>query len=99
MVKQLHVYVYGDVIGVGFRAWTKIQTLPLHITGWIRNVHTQPERFGDSGGVEMVIQGQEDQLSNLLSLLKEGSPISHVQNVEYVSEEVKDIYQTFEIVK
>lgn len=25
MLKQIHVYIKGDVIGVGFRAWTKIQ--------------------------------------------------------------------------
>ncbi|PIV70970.1 acylphosphatase, partial [Candidatus Roizmanbacteria bacterium CG17_big_fil_post_rev_8_21_14_2_50_39_7] len=24
-MKQVHVYIKGDVIGVGFRAWTKIQ--------------------------------------------------------------------------
>jgi hypothetical protein len=37
MVMQAHVYIRGDVIGVGFRAWTKIQAKIYSVKGWVRN--------------------------------------------------------------
>ena len=38
MLKQVHLYIKGSVIGVGFRAWTKIQAKIVGVTGWVRNV-------------------------------------------------------------
>lgn len=50
MLKQAHVYIKGDVIGVGFRAWTKIQAKFIPVTGWVRNNFENPHIFGKSGG-------------------------------------------------
>ncbi|MFH0773114.1 MAG: acylphosphatase, partial [bacterium] len=45
-MKQVHVYIKGDVIGVGFRAWTKIQAKIIGVNGWVRNVFEHPNKFG-----------------------------------------------------
>ncbi len=99
MLKQVHCFIKGDVIGVGFRAWTKIQAKSLKINGWVRNNFERPEIFGDQGGVEAVFQGEEDNINNILQLVKVGPPVAHVDEVEYFNEEIKEIFDSFEIRK
>lgn len=99
MLKQAHLYIKGDVIGVGFRAWTKIQAKIIGITGWVRNVYDQPEIFGVSGGVEAIIQGEEDKVNKMIELLKKGPPVSRVEEVEVIWQDPKEIFDEFEIRK
>jgi len=74
MLKQVHLYVKGDVIGVGFRAWTKIQAKIIEVTGWVRNK--------DADSVEAQIQGEEEKVKQIVELIKKGPPISHVSDVQ-----------------
>ena len=99
MLKQAHLYIKGDVIGVGFRAWTKIQAKIIGITGWVRNVYDQPEIFGVSGGVEAVIQGEEEKVNKMIDLLKQGPPVSRVDDIEITWQDPKEIFEEFEIRK
>lgn len=100
MLKQFHLYIKGDVIGVGFRAWTKIQTKILGgVAGWVRNEYHKPEVFGPSGGVEAVIQGEGEKLETMIELLKKGTPVSHVEDVEILPQKPTEIFEGFEIRK
>jgi acylphosphatase len=99
MVKQAHLYITGDVIGVGFRAWTKIQAKILGVSGWVRNVYDKPEIFGVSGGVETVIQGEQEKLEKMIELLKQGPPVSRVEDVEIFWQTPKENFDGFEIIK
>ncbi len=99
MLKQAHVYVSGDVIGVGFRAWTKIQARIHSVNGWIRNVFNKPDVFGPGGGVECVLQAEEDNLNGLLELLKKGPSVSRVDDIQITWQEPKEIIEGFEIKK
>lgn len=99
MLTQMHVYVKGDVIGVGFRAWTKIQAKLTGIKGWVRNNHEKSDVFGPSGGVEAVIQGEEESIKKMIAILKQGSPIAHVEEVEAFWQEPKEKFEIFEIRK
>lgn len=99
MLKQAHLYVKGDVIGVGFRAWTKIQAKMIDVNGWVRNVYDKPEIFGVSGGVEAVIQGEEEKVKKMVELLHQGPPISRVDEVRVFYEDVKEVFSEFKIVK
>ena len=99
MVKQVHLYIKGDVIGVGFRAWTKIQAKILGVFGWVRNVYDKPEIFGVSGGVEVLIQGEQEKLEKMIELLKQGSPVSRVEDVEIFWQTPKENFDGFEIRK
>lgn len=99
MLKQSHLYIKGDVIGVGFRAWTKIQAKILGVNGWVRNVYDKPEIFGPHGGVEAVIQGEEEKVNQMIEILKKGPPVSRVDEVEILWQEPKEIFDGFEIRK
>ncbi len=99
MIKQARVYIKGDVIGVGFRAWTKIQAKILTVTGWVRNVYDKPEVFGISGGVEALIQAEEETLNKIIEKIKQGPDVARVDEVEVIWEDAKEIFDAFEIVK
>lgn len=97
MLKQVHLYIKGDVIGVGFRAWTKIQAKMHSVTGWVKNTFDKLDVFGPGGGVEALLQGEEDNVNKILEVIKKGSPISRVEDVETFWQEPKEIFENFEI--
>lgn len=99
MLKQAHVYIKGDVVGVGFRAWTKIQAKSFGVTGWVRNSYDRPDIFGASGGVEAVLQADESKLFPMIEAVKKGPPVSRVDDVEIIYQEPKEIFEEFEIRK
>ncbi|MDO8609677.1 MAG: acylphosphatase [bacterium] len=99
MLKQVHLYIKGDVIGVGFRAWTKIQAKIIGVSGWVRNNFEKTDVFGTNGGVEAVIQGEEHKVIEMLDILKKGPPISRVEDMEIIHQEPKEIIEGFEIRK
>ncbi len=99
MLKQAHVYIKGDVIGIGFRAWTKIQAKINGVNGWVRNVGNKPEIFGPGGGVEAVFQGPEEKIEKMIILVKEGPPVARVDDVEIIRQDAKEIMEGFEIRK
>lgn len=99
MLKQAHLYIKGDVIGVGFRAWAKIQAKLLNVKGWVRNSFDRTDVFGKNGGVEATIQGPEDKLEEMIELLKKGPPVSRVDDVEVLYQEAQELFDAFEIRK
>jgi len=99
MLKQARVYIKGDVIGVGFRAWTKIQAKIIGSYGWVKNNFSRPEIFGNGGGVEALIQGDEKKVNKLIEVVKIGPPVSHVDDVEIIFEDVREVFEEFEIRK
>ena len=99
MLKQAHVYIKGDIIGVGFRAWTKIQAKVNFVTGWVKNTFNKPDIFGPGGGVEALFQGEEEKVNKIIEAIKKGSPVSRVDDVEIFLQEPKEVFDSFEIVK
>jgi acylphosphatase len=99
MLKQIHLYIKGDVIGVGFRAWTKIQAKIVGVNGWVKNTFNRPDVFGAGGGVEAVIQGEEEKVNKIIELLKLGPAVSRVDDVEIYYQDPKEILEQFEIKK
>ncbi len=91
MLKQCHLYIKGDVIGVGFRAWMKIQAKIIGVTGWVRN--------NEEGFVEAQIQGEEKKVMQTIESIKKGPPVSHVSEVEVFWQEPKEVFDEFEIVR
>lgn len=99
MIIQAHLFIKGEVIGVGFRAWTKIQAKQLPVSGWVRNVYDKPEIFGTGGGVEALVQGEQSKVDEMITLLEKGPPIARVDDVEVMWQEPKEIIEGFEIRK
>lgn len=98
-MKQVHVYIKGDVIGVGFRAWTKIQAKLIGVSGWVRNVFEHPDKFGPSGGVEAVFQGEDAKVEEIVERVKDGPPVSRVDDTELYWQHIKEVFEGFEIRK
>jgi len=91
MLKQAHLYIKGDVIGIGFRAWTKIQGKIIGVTGWVKN--------NEEGFVEAVVQGDEEKVNQMVETVKRGPPVSRVEDVEIYWQDPKEVFEEFSIVK
>lgn len=96
---QAHIYIIGDVIGVGFRAWTKIHAKHNNIKGWIRNAYHNQEVFGKGGGVEAIFQGDTFAINTMIELIKKGPTVSRVDDVEVYWQTPTEIFSDFEIRK
>jgi len=89
-VKRIHAYVKGIVQGVGFRYFVYRHAKTLDLTGYVRNL--------PDGRVEVVAEGSEESLRELVSLLWEGPVGSYVENVELEWSEAKNEFKDFEII-
>jgi acylphosphatase len=72
--ERLHAEVFGEVQGVGFRAFVMRRALGYGLTGWVRN------RL--DGSVEVVAEGPRAALETLLADLHAGPRTSMVNRVE-----------------
>lgn len=90
LLKQAHLLIKGDVIGIGFRYWTKKQAELIDISGWVRNKGEE---------VEMLLQGDEEKINKMIELVKNGPSGSHVDVAEVSWQEPKEMFEVFEIRK
>ena len=73
-MERLHAVVHGDVQGVGFRYFVQRKARQLALRGWVRN--------NDDGTVELVAEGERDELEQLKRALQEGPRMARVDRVE-----------------
>lgn len=66
--------VRGDVQGVGFRYFVQRRAQLLGLKGWVRN--------NDDGTVEVVAEGEREELEQLKRALQEGPRMARVDRVE-----------------
>lgn len=82
-MKQYHLFIIGDVIGVGYRSWMKREASKLGIVGWVKN--------RDDQAVEAVVQGEDKNVQDIIALCKKGPTVAWVEKVE-VREEPVDLH-------
>ncbi len=70
--------VFGDVQGVGFRAFVWREARRIDLAGWVRN------RF--DGSVEVLAEGSPLALDRLAEILASGPRMSRVERVESLAE-------------
>lgn len=81
---QKRLIVQGQVQGVGYRAWSVRTARSIGLLGWVRNL--------DDGGVEILAQGDAEQLAKLEELCRVGpahAQVSSVECFEFEGEELK----------
>lgn len=71
---RLHAIVHGRVQGVGFRAFVVDRGIAIGVKGWARN------RW--DGTVEVLADGDRQQLEQLLSALHQGPRMANVTRVD-----------------
>lgn len=88
-VSQFRARIVGRVQGVGFRYFAQREATRLGLKGWVRNL--------SGGDVEVVAQGPEDVLQEMLRSLREGPALAWVQNVVVDWQAADKSLLTFEV--
>jgi len=88
-MKRIHIIISGNVQGVFFRHNTNVVANKLGLTGFVRNL--------PNGNVEVIAEGDEEKLKELIEFCKEGPENCHVENTKIDYEEPKHEYETFSI--
>jgi len=89
MIKSLHIKITGKVQNVNFRYSTKQLAEKLNLTGWVRNLENE--------GVEILANGNKDDLKQLLEWAHHGPNNAKVENIEYEWINKKYDFDKFEI--
>jgi len=89
MKSRIHISVFGDVQGVFFRANTREKAIWLGLTGWARNVR--------DGSVEIIAEGEKENLEKLLEWCSHGPAAASVSKVEHEWLENRDEFKDFRI--
>ena len=78
-MKTLKLFVSGIVQGVFFRKSVEDKAKELGLKGFVRNL--------DDGRVEIVVEGKDENVNEMVKACKQGLPHSEVKNV--TTEEIK----------
>lgn len=90
---RVHLFITGNVLGVGFRSWTVWKAKGLNLSGWVKNVHEPQE------GVEAVFEGEKEKVGKMVKLCKKGPIVSWVENVKIKWEKATGEFDNFTIIK
>ena len=88
MTKKVHLYIDGMVLSVGFRAFVKRHADSLKLKGYVRNIE---------GGVEVVAEGEDDAIENMIAFCKKGPSGANVTNVTVEEQSASLLYTDFSI--
>jgi len=87
-MKCFHLIVSGRVQGVFFRDNTRRKAMELGLKGYAKNL--------PDGNVEVVAQGDEIKLKELIDFIKKGPGIAKVTNIDVKHKEPEN-FKNFEI--
>lgn len=85
-----HATVHGLVQGVGFRFFIREHAERLALRGWVRNAP-------DGRTVELVAEGEQSAVEELLRLAEDGPPGARIERIESEWVTPQSQSQTFEI--
>lgn len=88
--KRIQLVIRGRVQGVYFRASAQREARRLGLTGWVRN---RPD-----SAVELVAEGEEDQVKDFLAWAQRGPSTARVDQVETRWRSYTGEYPEFRIV-
>lgn len=90
MLKKIHIIISGKVQGVFYRMNTKNKADELGLTGWVKNT--------PNGKVEILAEGKEGGLKELIEWCYNGSKGAKVDEVEAKRENISENkFDKFEI--
>ena len=88
-IKRIHAAIHGRVQGVGFRYFVTEIASTHHITGWTRN------RW--NGTVEVVGEGEKQNLEQFLDALRRGPRASNVSKVDFEWLDANGEFESFRV--
>jgi acylphosphatase len=87
---RVRLIVEGRVQGVWFRDSTRTQATEVGVCGWVKNRR--------DGSVEVLIEGPEDRVEQLVEWCHQGPPYANVNRVTRTMEEWQGEFDSFDIV-
>ena len=88
-MKRVHLIISGLVQGVWYRHNTNKVANQLGLKGYVRNL--------GNGNVEVVAEGSEEKIKQLIAFCREGPESARVDTVDTTYETPKDQFSTFSI--
>ncbi len=88
---RVHILISGDVQGVWFRISTQDKAKELKLTGWVKNLF--------SNAVEIIAEGEMDNLSKLIGWVQDGPPNASVDKVSIEWGPSENEFSSFDIHK
>ena len=86
---RVHIFLSGRVQGVFFRSETRREAQRHNVKGWVRNL--------PDGGVEAVLEGEKENVDQLIKFCKKGPHGAKVTKTEVVFELYKGEFENFRI--
>lgn len=91
MNRRARIIVTGFVQGVFYRASTVNEAQKYHLKGTVRNLR--------NGNVEIIVEGEEDQINKLIDWSKQGPPSAEVEKVDIHWDKFLDEFRDFQIIR
>ena len=86
---RAHVLISGRVQGVAYRYFAEKYAKSFGITGWVKNLY--------DGRVEVLAEGDRNDLDCFLARLKEGPRLALIEDFDVTWEEFANEFQDFQI--
>ncbi len=86
---RAHLLLQGRVQGVSFRYYTMQEARSLGLTGWVRNLW--------DGRVEVLFEGDEGAVKQMIVWCRQGPPSAVVEEVEIAWEEPTAEFNNFRV--
>ena len=87
--KRIHIFIVGRVQGVFFRQSTRVMAIKNNVNGWVQNL--------DDGRVEIIAEGEKQNIDNLVTWCKTGPANSRVDEFELSEEDYVNEFEIFEV--
>lgn len=89
MIERVHLFIYGAVTGVNYRAWMVEKAEELELTGWVRNA--------SDNTVEAIVEGEKENLQKIIELCHNGPDSAWVDKIDVKWEEAEGEFEDFSI--
>lgn len=89
MKTRMRLFISGRVQGVFFRDSTRQMAQSLGLTGYVKNLH--------DGRVEVVVEGEKEDVDQMIKWCHTGPPGAVVSSVEIHNEPYNDEFKMFEV--
>ncbi len=88
-MRRCNIYISGRVQGVSFRSYMKEHASALGLHGFVKNL--------EDGRVEVIIEGNEKKIEQLIEKIKEGPPRAKIDDVSVTWEEARGEFRDFDV--
>jgi len=87
--QRIRIFVTGKVQGVFFRQTLKVMAKKNNVFGWVKNLK--------DGGVEAVLEGDDEKVNRLIEWAHGGSANARVEDVEIHNEKFTGEFSKFDV--